>query len=80
MYMGSQGIYTHTIAHERDLRCPVCSAVPFEVEYDMTLQEVISVIMIVQRQSTAAYHQPFLNYHLVKRDDFRWCLDYVYMV
>jgi hypothetical protein len=26
MYTGSEGVYTHTVAYERDAGCPVCSA------------------------------------------------------
>ena len=43
-YMGSQGIYTHTVPYERDTDCPICgSGVPLEVEADMTLQQVNGV-------------------------------------
>lgn len=40
-YMGSQGIYTHTVEYERDADCPICSAgVQIEAEPDATLQQV----------------------------------------
>mmetsp|Transcript_34942 Transcript_34942/g.77699 ORF Transcript_34942/g.77699 Transcript_34942/m.77699 type:complete len:431 (+) Transcript_34942:72-1364(+) len=46
MYMGSQGIYTHTVAYERDTSCPICSAgVPLDVDPDATLQQVIDQMM-----------------------------------
>ena len=40
-YMGSQGIYTHTVAYERDADCPICGCgVPLGIDPDMTLQQV----------------------------------------
>ncbi len=40
-YTGSQGIYTHTVAYERDPHCPVCSpGVQVAVQQSATLQEV----------------------------------------
>ncbi|GAX80134.1 hypothetical protein CEUSTIGMA_g7572.t1 [Chlamydomonas eustigma] len=47
MYMGSQGIYTHTVAYERDPKCPICSpGVPLDVEQSMTLKEVLDKMMV----------------------------------
>jgi ubiquitin-activating enzyme E1 C len=44
--MGAQGIYTHSVAYERDPGCPVCSAgVPLEVDKEQTLQQVIDKIL-----------------------------------
>ncbi len=46
MYVGSDGIYTHTVAYERDPDCPVCSAgVVVTVSKDATLQRVMEVMM-----------------------------------
>jgi hypothetical protein len=40
-YVGTEGVYTHTVAYERDPVCPICSAgVPFTVQPTMTLREV----------------------------------------
>ncbi len=40
-YMGSQGIYTHTVQNEKDPGCPICSpGVPLTVAPDQTLQQV----------------------------------------
>ena len=39
-YMGTEGVYTHTVAYERDAACPMCSAgVPFSVRSSDTLQQ-----------------------------------------
>lgn len=39
-YVGLDGVYTHTVAYERDPACPICSpSVPFEVESTSTLQQ-----------------------------------------
>eukprot|EP00879_Flechtneria_rotunda_P023907 GHRR01025319.1.p1 GENE.GHRR01025319.1~~GHRR01025319.1.p1 ORF type:complete len:346 (+),score=71.39 GHRR01025319.1:248-1285(+) len=46
MYTGSQGIYTHTVAYERDLQCPVCSAgVELMAPAESTLQQVIDLML-----------------------------------
>ncbi|KAI8464595.1 MAG: hypothetical protein J3K34DRAFT_380304 [Monoraphidium minutum] len=46
MYTGSQGIYTHTVAYEKDESCPVCSAgVLLEAPADATLQQVIDLML-----------------------------------
>jgi metal-dependent hydrolase (beta-lactamase superfamily II) len=40
-YTGSQGIYTHTVAYERNAQCPVCSpGVELNAPADSTLQQV----------------------------------------
>jgi len=40
-YMGSQGIYTHTVGYERDDQCPVCSpGVHITIDRRTTLQQV----------------------------------------
>ena len=40
-YTGTEGIYTHTVAYERDPACLECSpASPLEVSPDATLQQV----------------------------------------
>ena len=41
MYMGTDGVYTHTNCYEREESCIVCSAgVPVHASDTMTLQEV----------------------------------------
>jgi len=40
-YVGTEGVYTHTVAYERDAACAMCSAgVPFRVRASDTLQQV----------------------------------------
>ena len=40
-YTGAEGVYTHTVAYERDAACLECSpAAPLEVPHDATLQQV----------------------------------------
>lgn len=40
-YVGADGVYTHTVAYERDAACTVCSSsVPFEIASTDTLQQV----------------------------------------
>lgn len=39
--MGTDGVYTHTVAYDKDPSCLVCSAgLPVEVPASATLQEV----------------------------------------
>ncbi len=39
-YVGTEGVYTHTVAYERDAACAMCSAgVPFRVRASDTLQQ-----------------------------------------
>ena len=39
-YVGTEGVYTHTVAYERDAACLMCSAgVPFSVRSTDTLQQ-----------------------------------------
>ncbi|GAB4817230.1 hypothetical protein N2152v2_004276 [Parachlorella kessleri] len=46
MYVGTEGVYTHTVAYERDPACPICSpGVPFTVQPTMTLREVIAKLV-----------------------------------
>lgn len=41
MYMGADGVYTHTVCYERDDQCLVCSAgVPVQASDEMTLEQV----------------------------------------
>uniref|UniRef100_A0A7S3FHR4 NEDD8-activating enzyme E1 catalytic subunit n=1 Tax=Prasinoderma singulare TaxID=676789 RepID=A0A7S3FHR4_9VIRI len=45
MYMGTAGVYTHTVAYERDPECAVCSpGVPFSAPAAMTLQAFIDAL------------------------------------
>ncbi|CAD7698697.1 unnamed protein product [Ostreobium quekettii] len=53
MYMGGEGIYTHTVAYERDPECLVCSpGISFPCRRDMTLQQVIDIIKEDERLGT----------------------------
>ena len=46
MYNGTRGVYTHTMRHERDENCIVCSAgVPLKAPAGVTLQGVIDLLM-----------------------------------
>lgn len=41
MYMGSDGVYTHTVPYERDSNCLMCGAgLPLPAADDMTLEQV----------------------------------------
>ncbi|KAL3150767.1 hypothetical protein ABBQ32_000541 [Trebouxia sp. C0010 RCD-2024] len=45
MYIGTDGIYTHTAAYEQDPLCSICSpGILFQVQSSMTLQQVIEAI------------------------------------
>lgn len=47
-YVGTDGVYTHTVAYERDAACPMCSAgVPFRVRPSDTLQQARGAVMFV---------------------------------
>mmetsp|Transcript_16632 Transcript_16632/g.28058 ORF Transcript_16632/g.28058 Transcript_16632/m.28058 type:complete len:433 (+) Transcript_16632:135-1433(+) len=47
MYTGGSGIYTHTVAYDKDPECIVCSAgVPLEVDMSATLQQVIDALLV----------------------------------
>lgn len=40
-YMGAQGLYTHTVAYEKDPNCLLCSSgISLQVESENTLQQV----------------------------------------
>ncbi|MEW5308906.1 MAG: hypothetical protein WDW38_000826 [Sanguina aurantia] len=46
MYMGAQGLYTHTVAYEKDPNCLLCSSgISLQVESESTLQQVIDKLM-----------------------------------
>eukprot|EP00899_Mesostigma_viride_P011277 jgi/Mesvir1/2014/Mv06196-RA.1 len=46
MYMGGQGVYTHTVAYERDPSCPMCgTGAPFVIPASATLQQFIDALM-----------------------------------
>ncbi|WIA10224.1 hypothetical protein OEZ85_010426 [Tetradesmus obliquus] len=62
MYTGSQGIYTHTVAYERDPQCPVCSAgVEVVAPADSTLQQVID-LMLAHPQLGKMLAHPSVSY------------------
>ena len=45
MFMGGEGIYTHTVAYEKDLECPQCSSgICLTVPRAKTLEEVIGML------------------------------------
>eukprot|EP00873_Tetraselmis_striata_P019120 jgi/Tetstr1/439384/TSEL_027819.t1 len=46
MYVGSGGVYTHTVAYEKDPSCAICSAgLPLDASPGMTLQEAIDAML-----------------------------------
>eukprot|EP00963_Diacronema_lutheri_P004902 scaffold363_cov331-Pavlova_lutheri.AAC.23 len=46
MYVGSNGVYTHTVEYERDPECIVCSmGVPLHCSKDATLQQVMESLL-----------------------------------
>jgi NEDD8-activating enzyme E1 len=50
MYMGADGVYTHTNCYERDESCLVCSAgVPVKASDSMTLREVSCLMLFAHR-------------------------------
>ncbi|CAI6007611.1 unnamed protein product [Closterium sp. NIES-65] len=53
MYVGTQGVYSHTVAYERDPECLVCSAgVPVTVPSTATLQQFIDQLLADSRFAT----------------------------
>ena len=45
MYMGSQGIYTHTVAYEKDPQCIVCGpGISVSVTAEQTLEHVLGML------------------------------------
>ena len=45
-YVGTEGVYTHTVAYEADGECPMCSpGVPFAVDPESTLEQVTSRLL-----------------------------------
>jgi hypothetical protein len=54
MYMGADGVYTHTVCYERDEQCLVCSpGVPVPASDDMTLQQVRVMLLPLAQTETA---------------------------
>ena len=52
-YVGTEGVYTHTVAYERDAACPMCSAgVPFSVRSTDTLQQACAPAKISSFQDS----------------------------
>lgn len=46
MYMGAEGIYSHTVAYERDPSCPICSkGIEVSIDPQITLQGLIDIMM-----------------------------------
>lgn len=47
LYVGTSGVYTHTVAYERDPECPCCSpGVKMEVPAGATLQDVLDALLV----------------------------------
>lgn len=62
MYVGSEGIYTHTVSYERDPQCPVCSAgVPLSVTSDASLETVMQA-MVADPQLGPLLSAPSISY------------------
>eukprot|EP00850_Spirogloea_muscicola_P008163 SM000043S15791 [mRNA] locus=s43:141023:148693:- [translate_table: standard] len=52
MYVGSQGVYTHTVSYEKDAACIICSpSIPLHVPLSLTLQELIQKLVSLPRFS-----------------------------
>lgn len=46
MYVGTQGVYTHTVSYEKDPNCIVCSpGAPMEVDLSIKLQKFIELLL-----------------------------------
>ncbi|KAK9824971.1 hypothetical protein WJX81_001255 [Elliptochloris bilobata] len=62
MYVGTEGVYTHTVAYERDAACPMCSAgVPFRVRPSDTLQQVLDAL-VADKALGAKLSAPSVSY------------------
>ncbi|KAK9829882.1 hypothetical protein WJX72_008443 [[Myrmecia] bisecta] len=62
MYVGTDGVYTHTAAYEKDPACQMCSpGVPFEVRPDMTLSQVIEALK-ADPQLGRQLNEPSISY------------------
>ena len=45
-FNGTRGVYTHTVAYDRDAACPVCSAgVAVELPEDATLAQLVETLV-----------------------------------
>eukprot|EP00850_Spirogloea_muscicola_P013304 SM000089S23860 [mRNA] locus=s89:479327:482609:+ [translate_table: standard] len=52
MYVGSQGVYTHTVSYEKDAACIICSpSIPLHVPSSLTLRELIQKLVTFPRFS-----------------------------
>eukprot|EP00270_Netrium_digitus_P018010 TRINITY_DN6773_c0_g1_i1.p1 TRINITY_DN6773_c0_g1~~TRINITY_DN6773_c0_g1_i1.p1 ORF type:complete len:460 (-),score=121.14 TRINITY_DN6773_c0_g1_i1:120-1460(-) len=50
MYIGSHGVYSHTVAYEKDPNCAICSAgIPFSLKASTTLQQFIDLLLVDER-------------------------------
>lgn len=46
LYTGSHGVYSHTVAYERDPTCVVCSAgTAVDISRDATVQELLDLLL-----------------------------------
>ena len=55
-YMGTQGVYTHTLSHEKDAECVVCSpGVPMEIDCSLKLQKVCTIIQAMENIDSKQY-------------------------
>jgi ubiquitin-activating enzyme E1 C len=47
MYMGTDGVYSHTFQYEKRKSCPVCGgeAMPIELNPDITLDGLIELLV-----------------------------------
>lgn len=58
-YVGTDGVYTHTVTYERDSSCPMCSAgVPMEVSATATLAEVLLSSSLCECDAMSAASPP----------------------
>eukprot|EP00854_Cymbomonas_tetramitiformis_P014306 gene14306-16918_t len=71
MYMGAAGIYTHTVAYEKDPECIVCSAgVPVAIEESTTLEELMQQLCAQFPEKLATPSVSFQGCNLYMRGIF----------
>lgn len=56
-YVGTDGIYTHTVEYERDPACLICSSgVPLHAPTSSTLQQACSPLLLQPTLTAAVRH------------------------
>ncbi len=63
MYMGAEGIYTHTVAYEKDAECAQCGAgICLSVGGEKTLEEVMAMVAAHPRVAQSGLAAPSVSY------------------